>query len=237
MLLMPVTAPSLETWRQGLSHPRARRRPKLAWDHRFRFAHTQTRFGGDFPWTKSAASCTICAPIGRCIDIACPAQVHRKIEAMWSSGQLRVICGRLVSASTDDSGEITVRILGGSPARETPISATRVINCTEPNNDPRKQLEEGDAVETDPQKYVADLLMAQLEIPDGHEPGKRWCTPCYVVVREPLEECPGCDGLLHRIGNEEILRHVQQATNFIGTREMSGAPRAAFRRTRKNSPG
>jgi uncharacterized NAD(P)/FAD-binding protein YdhS len=92
------------------------------------------------------------------------------------SGQLRVICGRLASASTDDSGEITVRILGGSPARETPISATRVINCTGPNNDPRKPLEEGDAVETDPQKYVADLLMAQLEIPDWHEPGKRWCT-------------------------------------------------------------
>jgi uncharacterized NAD(P)/FAD-binding protein YdhS len=70
-----------------------------------------------------------------------PAHVHRKIEAMRSSGQLRVICGRLASASTDGFGEITARILGVSPARETAIRAARVINCTGPNNDPRKSLD------------------------------------------------------------------------------------------------
>jgi hypothetical protein len=47
-------------------------------------------------------------------------------------------------------------------------------------------------------------LMAQSDIPAGHEPGKRWCTPCYVVIREPLEDCPRCDGLLHRMGSERI---------------------------------
>lgn len=52
--------------------------------------------------------------------------------------------------------------------------------------------------------YAIQDQMASSEIPHGHEPGKRWCLPCYVVIREALEDCPFCNGLLHRIGNEQI---------------------------------
>ena len=70
-----------------------------------------------------------------------PAHVHRRIEAMRSSGQLTVICGRLARASTDGSGEISVRILAGNAARETTLRAARVINCTGPQNDPRRSID------------------------------------------------------------------------------------------------
>ena len=46
--------------------------------------------------------------------------------------------------------------------------------------------------------------MAPSEIPFGHQAGNRWCPACYVPIREPLVDCPTCDGLLHRNGNEEI---------------------------------
>jgi hypothetical protein len=46
--------------------------------------------------------------------------------------------------------------------------------------------------------------MAQSDIPHGHEFGNRWCGPCYVVMREPLADCPACDGLMHRIDSEQI---------------------------------
>jgi len=67
-----------------------------------------------------------------------PAHVSRKIEGMRASGQLHVICGRVVSASKDVSGEINVRILGGHPTQEKIVRTARVINCTGPQNDPRK---------------------------------------------------------------------------------------------------
>lgn len=67
-----------------------------------------------------------------------PAHVSRQIEAMRASGRLRLICGRVVSASKDVSGEISARILGGHPTRETIVRTARVINCTGPQNDLRK---------------------------------------------------------------------------------------------------
>jgi uncharacterized NAD(P)/FAD-binding protein YdhS len=67
-----------------------------------------------------------------------PTHISRKIEGMRASGQLHVICGRVVSASKDVSGEINVRILGGYPTGENIVRTARVINCTGPQNDPRK---------------------------------------------------------------------------------------------------
>jgi uncharacterized NAD(P)/FAD-binding protein YdhS len=66
-----------------------------------------------------------------------PVQVHHKIEAMRSSGQLRVICGRLADASTGPSRKISVRILTGHSGRHTTIHVAKVINCTGAQNDPR----------------------------------------------------------------------------------------------------
>ena len=55
--------------------------------------------------------------------------------------------------------------------------------------------------------------MAQAELPHGHQIGNRWCTACYVTIRETLLPSSACDGLMHRNGNEEICdkcgtRHV-----------------------------
>jgi uncharacterized NAD(P)/FAD-binding protein YdhS len=66
------------------------------------------------------------------------AHVHRRIEAMRSSGQLRVICGRLAGASTERSGEVKVRVFTRNEPGEITLNATRVINCTGPQNDPRR---------------------------------------------------------------------------------------------------
>jgi len=46
--------------------------------------------------------------------------------------------------------------------------------------------------------------MAKEDLPSGHELGNELCKPCWVVVREPLDECPLCDGYLHRLGSEEV---------------------------------
>jgi uncharacterized NAD(P)/FAD-binding protein YdhS len=67
-----------------------------------------------------------------------PVQVHCRIEAMRSSGQLKVLRGRLSGAFTDTSGEINVTVLVGNPARESTLRAVRLINCTGPQNDPRR---------------------------------------------------------------------------------------------------
>jgi len=70
-----------------------------------------------------------------------PADVHRRIEAMRTSGQLRVISGRLTSASAERSGNIRVRIQAKNPTGYVTISAARIINCTGPQNDPAKSLD------------------------------------------------------------------------------------------------
>jgi hypothetical protein len=44
----------------------------------------------------------------------------------------------------------------------------------------------------------------QSEIPDGHEPGNRRCPSCIEITKETLEDCPACEGLLHRVGDEEV---------------------------------
>jgi uncharacterized NAD(P)/FAD-binding protein YdhS len=67
-----------------------------------------------------------------------PAQVHRRIDAMRLSGQLRVITGRLSNVSVERSGRITARIHTRSPTAYTTIHTARIINCTGPQNDPRK---------------------------------------------------------------------------------------------------
>jgi hypothetical protein len=47
-------------------------------------------------------------------------------------------------------------------------------------------------------------LMGRSEIPDGHEPGNRRCPSCIEITKETLEDCPACEGLLHRVGDEEV---------------------------------
>jgi uncharacterized NAD(P)/FAD-binding protein YdhS len=67
-----------------------------------------------------------------------PVEVSRQIEAMRLSGQLRVLRGRLIEASKTADGDISVRVRGGTSSHDTRLRAARIVNCTGPQNDPRR---------------------------------------------------------------------------------------------------
>jgi uncharacterized NAD(P)/FAD-binding protein YdhS len=67
-----------------------------------------------------------------------PAQVSKQIENMRRIGQLQIIRGRVSGATKYPDGQISVRVHSGNVAPEILIRAGRIVNCTGPQNDPRK---------------------------------------------------------------------------------------------------
>lgn len=57
--------------------------------------------------------------------------------------------------------------------------------------------------------------MPAIELPEGHEPGNRNCPICTPITDAALEPCPtSCEGLLHRIENEEICDKCNLMRSF-----------------------
>jgi hypothetical protein len=55
-----------------------------------------------------------------------------------------------------------------------------------------------------PPKICHHPPVATSEIPNGHEAGNHRCPECIVITKQTLAHCPACDGLLHRVGDEEV---------------------------------
>lgn len=66
-----------------------------------------------------------------------PAEVGARLDRLRSTGQLRIVAGRIVHV-TADGDYLSVRIHGRATGREETIVAGHLINCTGPQSDSRR---------------------------------------------------------------------------------------------------